>query len=38
MAKQKIRLTDVIDTRTDRYYSEVIVSEDKAKYFVSAEE
>ena len=33
-----IKLYDVIDTRTDTYYSVAIVSEKKAKYFIPADE
>lgn len=34
---KKIKLYNVIDTRDGRFYSVVIVSERKAKYFAEAE-
>lgn len=33
-----VTLYDVIDTRNGRYYSVVVVTERKAKYFIPAEE
>ena len=33
-----IRLENVIDIRTGRFYSVVVVSERKAKYFIPANE
>ena len=32
-----IRLENVIDIRTGRFYSVVVISERKAKYFIPAE-
>lgn len=32
-----VTLYDVIDTRNGRYYSVVVVTERKAKYFIPAE-
>lgn len=32
----KIKLYDVIDIRNDRYYSVVIVSESKRRFFIEA--
>lgn len=37
MAKKMIKLYNVRDIRDDRVYSEVIVEERKAKYFVPIE-
>lgn len=34
----KVRLYNVIDTRTGQWYSEVVVKENKAHWFVPAEE
>ena len=31
-----VRLTNVIDTRTNKYHSVAIVSEKKVKYFIPA--